>query len=173
MEEVIERTRPPIDLKVGPMQLEVPHPIPLSLECTFCPLFTLGVVFKVNVVVWPSGWYMWLNPSKVSTLTFKLQQARIVCAYLHPPKTSLVYKFPCLLNLPHIIWSGLYFSSISHCPFYMEISEVVNKHLSVKPLTYQLWEICKIFKTSETEKKMVKFYASVTAFFKLYLWWYI
>lgn len=38
LEEVIERTGPPADLRAGPRQSEFSSPPPLSLECIVCPL---------------------------------------------------------------------------------------------------------------------------------------
>lgn len=37
---------------------------------------------------------------------------------LQLPKTSLMYKFPCLLNCHIPIWSGMPLSSVSLCPPY-------------------------------------------------------
>lgn len=65
-----------------------------------------------NVLLRPSGLYLWLNPVKAFIQTLKILAGRCRdLLVLQPLKTSLIHKFPCLLKLPptNLEWSASFF----------------------------------------------------------------
>lgn len=93
-------------------------PIPLSLECVFCPPFPQWESFsrtqpwKNIMMLRPSGPNTWLNLVKASINfeDFDRWVQRSTC--LMVAKSSLEYKFPPLLNLPppiNLEWSSSFF----------------------------------------------------------------
>lgn len=78
----------------------------------------LGVASRMqrwenNVLLKPTGLYMWLNPIEASTETLETLAGRCRdLLILWPHKTSLVCKFPGLLKVPctNLEQSGFFFS---------------------------------------------------------------
>ena len=109
LEEVMERTWPLDDQTAGPSnwRLLTPPPpwppLPPSWECTFCPPFPQWELvsrrqpWQSKVLLRPSGQCTWLNPFKASLYVKILAGAG---RDLAAPKTSLVGRFSCLLDLP-------------------------------------------------------------------------
>ena len=72
LEEVIERTWPPVDPRTGHRQSEASHPSPVLGMYVLPTVLALGATssmqpWESNVLLRPSGLCMWLNPIKAST----------------------------------------------------------------------------------------------------------
>lgn len=117
LEEVIKRMWTLPDPQVDPEQSEAP-PDPLSLECALCPRSHSGSHFQGCSLeqvecYWNHhdngcDWTLLRSLYKLSWFGRRVQ----ISAYLTSPKTSLIYKLPCLLNLHLPIWSGLLLPSL-------------------------------------------------------------
>lgn len=136
---------PLIDPRAGPVQSEAPHPPPLSLKCTSCPLFPQWEPFSrtyiwKNSVLRPPGLHTCLKrPVRASLQTFTiLAGAGGVPLPLWPPKTSFLCKCPCMLSLPptnlkqpasFFCLSALLVVRGAVSDFPQEASKFVNQHL--------------------------------------------
>ena len=84
-------------------------PLSPSLECAFCWPYPVpeDIALRHDVTLRPSGWYMWLNPVKTSTQTFKIlgDGCRDLLALLQPKMTLYISSFTHqTCHLP--IWYG-------------------------------------------------------------------
>lgn len=115
---IITKMWPPVDLWTGSWQSEVPHPLP-------CPWNVASAFFPCSPRL-PQGHsleiLMWCwdrldgicEPIQLRVLYKLLSFGRQVqrSTVFVPLKTSLVYKFPCLLNLPptNLEWTASFLS---------------------------------------------------------------
>ena len=118
LEEIIKRTWSPTDLWAGLRHLGAPQPPPCSWSvhpaiCSYDGNCSKDVQpWESNVLLRPSRLYMWLNPIKASMWTFKILEGRLQNSiHLLVPKTNLIWKFPCLLNLlpTNLEWLASFF----------------------------------------------------------------
>lgn len=131
---VMGKTPSPVDLKLDPGHWSFyipppPHP------CNACVVFPQWEPFpgtqpwESEVLLRPSAWYgIHDNPRKASTSALKiLVGGHGGLLVFWPPKTSLVYKFPCFLQLPPASPEWLPPSSVSPCPLCMTVYEPTHR----------------------------------------------